>query len=54
MADADQYYNNLAANASQWRNGWFHTGDLAWLDSEGSLYFVGRAKDIIRRRGQNI
>lgn len=48
------YYNNLAANASQWRNGWFHTGDLGWLDSEGYLYFAGRAKDVIRRRGQNI
>ncbi|HTO34144.1 MAG TPA: AMP-binding protein [Pararhizobium sp.] len=48
------YYNNADANASQWRNGWFHTGDLGWLDRNGYLYFAGRAKDVIRRRGENI
>src|SRR5690606_29977465 len=48
------YYNNSAANAAQWRNGWFHTGDLGWLDEDGYLYFAGRAKEVIRRRGQNI
>jgi len=48
------YYKDPAANASQWRNGWFHTGDLGWLDEDGYLHFVGRAKDVIRRRGQNV
>ena len=36
------------------REGWLHTGDLAWLDDEGFLYFVDRKKDVIRRRGENI
>ncbi len=37
-----------------WRNFWFHTGDAAWMDDEGYVYFVDRIKDCIRRRGENI
>ena len=33
---------------------WFHTGDLAFKDSEGWFYFVDRKKESIRRRGENI
>jgi crotonobetaine/carnitine-CoA ligase len=33
---------------------WFHTGDLAYKDSEGWFYFVDRKKESIRRRGENI
>jgi crotonobetaine/carnitine-CoA ligase len=36
------------------RNLWFHTGDLARRDEDGYIYFVGRGKDAIRRRGENI
>jgi crotonobetaine/carnitine-CoA ligase len=36
------------------RNLWFHTGDLARRDADGFVYFVGRGKDTIRRRGENI
>jgi crotonobetaine/carnitine-CoA ligase len=36
------------------RNLWFHTGDLARRDADGYIYFVGRSKDAIRRRGENI
>jgi len=36
------------------RNLWFHTGDLARRDADGYIYFVGRGKDAIRRRGENI
>jgi crotonobetaine/carnitine-CoA ligase len=36
------------------RNLWFHTGDLARKDGDGYFYFVGRKKDAIRRRGENI
>jgi crotonobetaine/carnitine-CoA ligase len=33
---------------------WFHTGDLLREDVSGNLYFAGRKKDSIRRRGENI
>jgi len=36
------------------RDLWLHTGDLARQDEDGYFYFVGRIKDVIRRRGENI
>ncbi len=37
-----------------WRNLWFHSGDIGYLDSEGYCYFVDRLGDRIRRRAENI
>ena len=48
------YYKNPAATAETWRNLWHHSGDLGFLDEDGSLHFIGRLKDAIRRRGENI
>ena len=48
------YNNDPAATAAAWRNGWFHTGDLFYRDAAGNYFFVDRAKDAIRRRGENI
>jgi crotonobetaine/carnitine-CoA ligase len=36
------------------RNLWFHTGDLMSRDANGYFYFVDRAKDAMRRRGENV
>jgi crotonobetaine/carnitine-CoA ligase len=36
------------------RDGWFYTGDYAFKDEDGYLFFVDRKKDIIRRKGENI
>ena len=48
------YFNNAAATAKAWRNGWFHTGDALWRDKDGNYFFADRIKDAIRRRGENI
>lgn len=48
------YYRKPEATVEAWRNLWFHTGDLGKMDAEGFFYFVDRAKDCIRRRGENI
>jgi crotonobetaine/carnitine-CoA ligase len=36
------------------KDGWFHTGDLGWLDDQGRAYHAGRLKDMIRRSGENV
>jgi acyl-CoA synthetase (AMP-forming)/AMP-acid ligase II len=48
------YWNDPAATAALFRNGWLHTGDLACRDAEGYLWFKGRKKEIIIRGGSNI
>lgn len=48
------YLNMPEVNAELIRDGWYYTGDLGRLDEQGYLYFAGRKKDIIRRRGENI
>lgn len=50
----DGYYKMPEATLAATRNLWFHTGDLAYRDEDGFFYFVGRKKDVIRRRGENI
>jgi crotonobetaine/carnitine-CoA ligase len=37
-----------------WRNLWFHTGDMAYMDADDYCYFVDRIGDRIRRRAENI
>lgn len=49
-----QYYGKAEATTQAFRNLWFHTGDRAFLDEDGYLFFVDRVKDAIRRRGENI
>ena len=43
-----------SANAEAYRNGWFRTGDLGFLDAEGYLTISGRLKEIINRGGEKI
>lgn len=41
------YYLHEAATGEVIRNGWFHSGDLGYLDRDGYLFIQGRIKDII-------
>ena len=48
------YWNNLEATASKLKNGWLLTGDMAYRDEEGYLYFKGRDDDMIGSAGYRI
>lgn len=48
------YEGDPDATAKVLRNGWLHTGDIVRTDLDGYIYFVDRAKDIIKRAGENI
>ncbi|MDD4893911.1 MAG: fatty acid--CoA ligase family protein, partial [Candidatus Omnitrophica bacterium] len=48
----DGYYKDPQTTAMALRNGWFYTGDLGKLDSEGYLYIVGRKKEMIKVGGE--
>jgi crotonobetaine/carnitine-CoA ligase len=48
------YYKMPVETAREFVDGWFRTGDRAYLDADGYLYFVDRKKEAIRRRGENI
>ena len=48
------YIGDPAGVSAAWRDGYFHTGDLGHLTSDGFLVLEGRSKDIIIRGGQNI
>jgi acyl-CoA synthetase (AMP-forming)/AMP-acid ligase II len=48
------YYKDPEETAAALRDGWFHSGDLGYLDEDGWLYFVDRKRDVIRRGGENV
>jgi long-chain acyl-CoA synthetase len=48
------YLNNPEATAAAFTNGWLHTGDLAWMDEDGFLFFADRKKELIIRGGYNV
>jgi acyl-CoA synthetase (AMP-forming)/AMP-acid ligase II/acyl carrier protein len=48
------YENNPAANEKAFVRGWFRTGDLGHLDSDGYLFIDARLKEVINRGGEKV
>ncbi len=48
------YLNRPEATAEAMRGGWFHTGDLGYMDEDGYLFIVDRLKDMVIRGGYNV
>ncbi|GAB6175087.1 long-chain fatty acid--CoA ligase [Paradesulfitobacterium aromaticivorans] len=48
------YWNKPEESKEALRNGWFHTGDLAYKDDDGYIFIVDRKKDVVIRGGLNI
>jgi acyl-CoA synthetase (AMP-forming)/AMP-acid ligase II len=48
------YWNNSAATVEALRDGWMHTGDVGFFDSEAFLFIVDRKKDMIVSGGFNV
>ena len=48
------YEGNAEVTAETWRDGYYHTGDLAWRDEDGFYWYVGRADDVIKSSGYRI
>ncbi len=48
------YYKQAEATAEAFKNGWFHSGDLGYVDEEGYFFIVDRKKEMIIRGGFNV
>jgi acyl-CoA synthetase (AMP-forming)/AMP-acid ligase II len=49
-----EYLKEPEATAEAWAGGYFHTGDIVSVDSDGDFHFIDRKKNVIRRSGENI
>ena len=48
------YYNNPEETRRVMHDGWYHTGDVAWMDESGFYWYVGRVDDVIKSSGYRI
>ena len=48
------YEGSEEVTKETWRDGWYHTGDLAWKDEDGFFWYVGRVDDVIKSSGYRI
>lgn len=50
----DGYHRDPALTEKSWHDNVYYTGDMAWRDEDGYLWFVGRADDVIKSSGYRI
>jgi fatty-acyl-CoA synthase len=48
------YWQDPERTSQAFKNGWFHSGDLGVIDSDGYLTVVDRKKDMIKTGGENV
>jgi len=48
------YYKNQEKTDEVWYDGYYHTGDTAWRDEDGFIWYVGRVDDVIKSSGYRI
>jgi len=53
LGSFEGYYNNTEATQDRLRNGWYWSGDLAYRDADGYIYFAGRSSDWLRVDSEN-
>lgn len=46
------YFNEPERSKDLWKNGWMHTGDVAYIDKEGYIQITDRIKDVIKTGGE--
>ncbi|WP_284455207.1 class I adenylate-forming enzyme family protein [Alloalcanivorax xenomutans] len=48
------YLNQPDKTRESFQHGWFHSGDIAWMDEDGAIWFTDRKKDVIKTGGENV
>ncbi|MBY8863439.1 AMP-binding protein [Nocardia sp. CA2R105] len=49
-----EYLDNPQATEAAFAHGWFHSGDVGYIDNDGILWFTDRGKDVIKSGGENV
>jgi acyl-CoA synthetase (AMP-forming)/AMP-acid ligase II len=49
-----EYFGHAELTAESFKFGWFHSGDLGYLDDDRTVFFVDRKKDMIKTGGENV
>jgi len=48
------YWLNTEATEKNYKNGWYRSGDIGWIDEENTVWFSDRKKDVIKSGGENV